>query len=394
VEGRKPPQAVPFLPSGIIIVPAAGGAIVRATDDHAMNQAPEWSPSGDRLFFISNRDGPLDVYEMAVAPSGKLRGSAVRVTTGLNARSLSITDDGGRVAYSLYSGHANIYSVPIPANDVTSSTDATPITSGPQTIEWLSASYDDKWVTYDSDRDGFANLYRIPASGGEPEQLTNETFDLFAPDLSPDGELLAYHSFRSGTRDIEVKPLEGGPIEFVTNTPAQESGPTWAPDGVRILYFDQAGQGGVYVTSRLGAGKLAAPRRVSYGDALLRDSPTFSNWSPDGKWIVTETKSAIVVVAADSGPPRVVYAAGVGEPGPETPLWSRDGRSIYFKSHDRAGRAKISVVSASGGAPRPLVRFPDLSRPSSGTGFGRSASRFYFPIEDRQSNVWIADVAR
>ena len=52
----------------------------------------------------------------------------------------------------------------------------------------------------------------------------------------------------------------------------------------------------------------------------------------------------------------------------------------------------ISVMLASGGTARPIGRFPDLSRPSSRQGFAASASRFYFPIEDRQSNVWIAEL--
>jgi hypothetical protein len=118
------------------------------------------------------------------------------------------------------------------------------------------------------------------------------------------------------------------------------------------------------------------------------------SWSPDGKWIAAVTKRDIVAVSPDSDAGRTVYEASASEPVPETTVWSRDGRWIYFKSHDAEGHATISVVPASGGTPRPVVRFPDLSRPSSRQGFAMSASRFYFPIEDRQSNVWIADLAR
>jgi len=381
-------------PSGIFIVPVAGGAPVLVTNDHAMNQSPEWSPLGDRLFFVSNREGPLDVYEVAVTRSGAPKGAPMRVTTGLNARSLSITADARRVAYSLYTGHANIYSLAIPASGVALSTDATAVTNGPQTIEAVSVSRDGKWVLYDSDRDGVANIYRVPTAGGEPEQLTSYPFDVFAPDLSPDDRLLAYHSFRSGTRDIEVKPLDGGPIEIVTNTPAQESYPVWSPAGNRLLFFDQDVGRGVYVTSRLGAGKWSAPRRLTYGGVQLKAGSAFSSWSPDGRWIVAQTSRGLVVVAADSGVSRVLYTAPDSAPPPETAVWSRDGRSIYFKSHDAEGRAMISVMPASGGTPRPIVRFPDLTRPSSRQGFAASATRFYFPIEDRQSNVWIADLTR
>ncbi len=76
-------------------------------------------------------------------------------------------------------------------------------------------------------------------TGGEPEQLTNDPADEFAPDLSPDGRSVTYHSWRNGTRDIEVKPLNGGPIELVTATPEQESYPRWSPDGRSIAYYNQ-----------------------------------------------------------------------------------------------------------------------------------------------------------
>ena len=380
-------------PSGIVVVPVAGGTVVHVTADHAMNQSPEWSPSANRLFFISNRDGPLDIYEVALTASGTLRSPPMRVTTGLNARSLSVTADARRVAYSLYSGHANIFSLPIPAAGVAVSTDATPVTTGPQTIEAVSVSPDGKWVTYDADRDGIANIYRISTAGGEPEQLTNEAFDTFAPAISPDGNLLAYHSFRTGTRDIEVKPLNGGTTELVTNTPAQESYPVWSPDGASIVFWVQGADGGVYVVSRLAPGKWSSPRRLSVHHAPFSASTGFSDWSPDAKWIVSVTARSIVAVSSDSAASRTIYAAPLNEPAPETLIWSRDGRSIYFKSHDAEGRATISIVPASGGTPRPVVRFPDLSRPSLRQGFGMSATRFYFPIEDRQSTIWIAELS-
>jgi Tol biopolymer transport system component len=317
----------------------------------------------------------------------------MRLTTGLNARSISITGDARRVAYSLYTGHANIYSLPIPASGVALSTDATPLTSGPQTIEAVTVSRDGKWATYDSDHDGVANIYRVSTAGGEPEQLTSETFDVFAPDLSPDDKLLAYHSFRNGTRDVEVKPLDGGPVELVTSSKAQESYPVWAPDGKRLTFTEQPGVG-AFVTTRLAPGKWSAPRRLYFSGKVFLPTTAYSTWSPDGKWLVSVMDRSLVLVDPDSGAGRTVYTAAADDPIPETAIFSKDGRSIYFKSHDAQGHAMFSVVSATGGTPRVVVRFPDLARPSSRQGFSMSATRFYFPVEDRQSNIWLADLAR
>ena len=381
-------------PSRIIIVPVAGGSVNRVTDEHAMSQSPEWSPSGDRLFFVSNREGPLDVYEVAVARNGAVRGLPMRLTTGLNARSISITGDARRVAYSLYIGHANIYSLPIPTSGVALSTDATPVTSGPQIIESVTVSDDGEWVLYDSDHDGVASIYRVATSGGEPEQLTNEAYDTFAPNLSPDDKLLAYHSFRTGTREVEVKPLDGGPVELVTSSAAQESFPIWSPDGKRLSFVDQGATLSDFTTTRLAPGKWSAPHRLYFGGTPFTATAASAMWSPDGKWIVSASGRELVLVAPDSGAGRVVYTAPPGEPLPENAMFSKDGRSIYFKSHDEAGHAMFSVVPAAGGQARVIVRFPDLSRPSSRQGFSMSATRFYFPVEDRQSNIWIADLAK
>jgi Tol biopolymer transport system component len=257
----------------------------------------------------------------------------------------------------------------------------------------LQASRDGKWLVHDSDHDGIANIYRVSSSGGESEQLTNESFDSFAPDLSPDNTLVAYHSFRTGTRDIEVKPLNGGPVEMVTSSKGQESYPFWSPDGKRLSFTDQTGAG-AFVVTRLAPGKWSAPRPLYFDNAPFTPRETYSTWSPDGKWLVSSLRRSLILIAPDSGAGRTVYTAPPGEPVPETALFSKDGRSIYFKSHDAEGHAMLSVVPASGGTPRVVVRFPDLARPSSRQGFGMSATRFFFPVEDRQSNIWLAELTR
>jgi hypothetical protein len=162
---------------------------------------------------------------------------------------------------------------------------------------------------------------------------------------------------------------------------------------VHLLFFDQGPAQALYETSRLAPGKWSSPKRVYFGAKPLRAGTAFSTWSPDGKWFAVESSRSIVVIPADSGAARTVFTAPLADPAPETPVWSRDGRSIYFKSHDAEGHAMISVVSANGGAARVIVRFPDLSRPSLRQGFAATATRFYFPIEDRQSNVWIAQLS-
>ncbi len=72
--------------------------------------------------------------------------------------------------------------------------------------------------------------------------------------------------------------------------------------------------------------------------------------------------------------------------------WSRDGSTLYYKAHDALGRASFWAVSPAGGRPRLLVRFTDLARPSNRNDFAVDANRFYFAIDDRQSDVFVAEL--
>jgi serine/threonine protein kinase len=382
-------------PSAIDLFPAGGGAAVRVAPPTAFNQSPVWTWRGSgRLLFVSNRDGPRDVYAVDLSASGRPRGAPTRLTTGLGALSISLADDDSRLAYAVYTARANIWAVPIPARPPVTIADATQLTSGTQVIESMRVSWDKRWLLYDSNLRGSSDIYRMPLAGGEAEQLTNDPADEFAPDLSPDGTLLAYHSWRTGTRDIEVKPLDGGPIQRLTNTPAQESYPRWSPDGRTIAFFDQVDPQTIYLMHRVAAGGWSAPVRLAapvIGDA----------WSPDGRWIAyvsaQHAQAGDLMVAPSSGggePARWVFEPSPTAPAAEAAEWSPDGQTLYYKTHDAQGRASFWAVPAAGGTPRLLVRFPDPERQSNRKDFDTDGRRFYFAIEDRQSDVWVADLER
>src|SRR5256885_14199533 len=80
-------------PSAIVLIPANGGAAYPLTDQSYVHQSPVWSHDGARVYFISNRDGPRDVYESALDRSAHQRGTPFRLTTGLNAQSLSLSSE-------------------------------------------------------------------------------------------------------------------------------------------------------------------------------------------------------------------------------------------------------------------------------------------------------------
>jgi hypothetical protein len=88
----------------------------------------------------------------------------------------------------------------------------------------------------------------------------------------------------------------------------------------------------------------------------------------------------------------VIYAKTNGI-GAEEALLSEDGKTVYFKTHDDPEqRAQFWAVPLGGGPARRLVHFTDSARRSNRTDFAVGAGRFYFGIDERRSNIWLADV--
>jgi hypothetical protein len=106
------------------------------------------------------------------------------------------------------------------------------------------------------------------------------------------------------------------------------------------------------------------------------------------------TDGRISVVSADSGTQRDIYVPTAGEPFAELAIFDARGRELYFKSHDARGRASFWSVPVTGGRPRLLARFDDPARASNRFEFASDGKRFYFTVEDRQSDIWVADLAK
>jgi eukaryotic-like serine/threonine-protein kinase len=385
-------------PSAIVLVAVSEGRIVPVTDSAALHQSPQWSKDGSRLFFVSSRDGPRDIYALIIRSNGRPLGKPARITTGLGVQSFSLDASGRRLAYAVYRETANVWSLPIPKNPPVSIDGAVQVTSGSQVIESMHVSSDNRWLYYDSDLHGNVDIYRISMTGGEPERLTSDPADDFDAETSPDGTEIAFHSFRTGARDVFVQSVTGGQAHQVTATPTQECCPAWSPDGAALAYADFSG-GGFFVVRRDSTGR--------WGPPVHRPSPSsglFLEWSPDGRRIARTSGRTIrgvpwaerlELVLPDSGAATTLYAVAdtVNDPNVSGVHWSRDGRGVYFKSHDDQGRASIWYQALSGGRPRLIVRFDDLSRPSFRGSFDLDGGRFFFAINDRQSDIWVAEVA-
>lgn len=372
-------------PSAVVLFPAEGGEPVEITDRDHEHLSPAWSADGSMLWMLSNRDGvPGDAYVVPIGRNGQPAEPPVR--TGLNAEAISLAGD--RVAYSVPRRRANLWSVPIPRAGQVTLAAATQLTSGNQVIEVPHLSGGGRWLVFDSDLRGNADIYRMPAEGGPIERLTDDPRPEFGASLSADGAELAYHKWVDGQRRLFIKRLDDGTITPVTPAAGHWQVPRWSPDGRALATWShQTAPGSIAVVRRDAAGRWG-PAAWVLPDAQL---PV---WAPDGRSLAfVRIRGSVEVISPDSGAVTTLYAPrpDQGDPVATFLAWSPDGGTLWFLGHDPDGRDAIWALPARGGAPTRLVDFGDQT---SGPVITTDGSRLFFTIEERLSNIRWATLTR
>jgi serine/threonine-protein kinase len=373
--------------SSVWVIPVAGGVPVRVTDDQSLNTSPVWVPGRNSLLFISNRDGGRDIYQVTLGSSGRPVGDAARLTTGLNATAVSVSADGRRLAYAIFTETSNVWGLPIPPSSVATVNDAEPVTTGTQVIESFDISRDATWIAFDSDRGGTQQLYRAPIAGGEVQKLTSSEGPTFGSVISPDGRAIAYHSFREGRRQVFVLPAEGGIPTQVTAGNEHHWNARWSPDGRRLAVDKGVPPREIEVVSR---------EKDRWGAPRLLAMATSGVWLPDGDSVLaivpSGDKVSLGVIPHSGGRARLVTPHLAAAPLFTFDL-SEDGRFIYYIGQDPVDQI-ISVwrMPAVGGASRVIMRFDDPGRPWHRFGFQVRKERLYFTLGDQQSDIWMTEI--
>jgi tricorn protease len=78
-------------------------------------------------------------------------------------------------------------------------------------------------------------LWSVPRDGGAARQLTTGGHES-APVFSPDGKSLAFTGRYDGNADVYVMPAEGGQPKRLTWHPAADTAVGWTPDGKRVIF--------------------------------------------------------------------------------------------------------------------------------------------------------------
>ncbi len=177
-----------------------------------------------------------------------------------------------------------------------------------------------------------------------PVQLTSAAGVENHPTWSPDGGRIAYDSDQTGNLDIWVTQATGGAaVNFTADHDGFDHSPAWSPDGSQIAFVSERNGGGIFLIPAIGG----LPVKVSASNMVLANPV----WSADGTelaYIIVEPETAIEIVSQSTRKVRRLTIPGV--PGNRWDLsWSRDGR--FFAYGQGTGRefTQLWVLRASDG---------------------------------------------
>ena len=222
----------------ILVITLSDSSFTTLTNHPARDHSPAWSPAGNEIAFISDRDGVPSLYLMRATDGG----GVTRLTSGVEVRSqLTWSPDGSRLAFTcvVESGNADICAV-------------------------------------NADGTGFARL--TSASGGD-----------FDPDWSPDGSRIAFvtNRFTTGATDIATMTPDGGNVTLISRPSLGAyygyANLDWSPDGTRIAYSKTAYQPSAcdaYNSCYLEPGVFVMNADGSEGGSI--GNGTHPQWQPGG----------------------------------------------------------------------------------------------------------------
>ena len=181
---------------------------------------------------------------------------------------------------------------------------------------------------------------------------------------TPDGQRIIFSSTRAGYRELFWRPSDGTGSDERLLTRGKDlrdlRGNGWSADGKQLLFVEVSPN-----AQQCSIGQIATdhPSEVK----VLLKNEFCSDWpavSPDGRWLAYDSSVSGRYEIYVERYPELGNRQQISTGGGRTPIWSRNGRELFFDSLD--GRQMFAVPLQSGttlvaGRPQVLFEFPMLA---------------------------------
>jgi len=376
--------------STIWMMPVSGQEPIEIAGGDFLNVSPVWLDPR-HLLWVSNKDGSREVYAVEVSGKG-VRGTPQKVPGGTDAHTISVSDDGKRLAVAKFTARQNVLSFPLHHSQLLFLRDGRLITSGTQIVETHALSPDGQWLVYSSNLRGKADLYKVRLVGGEPIPITTAPEDEFSPAWSPDGSEVAYEI----AGDLWVVSSQGGQPLQVTSGAAIDLQPAWSPDGLSLTFTSNRAEGTGWDRwrvwkvrrDRVGA-RWSEPSEVPHFGCI------FPQWVSDNRGFWCSSGDTDLVLISPSGARlerRDLGAAGfIGT----HPRLSRDESTFYVQISEGERRG-LWAWPVRGGKPRLIIDFsnsPLIPQNHPGA-LSVGTDALYLTTLDQESDIWAMDLHR
>jgi dipeptidyl aminopeptidase/acylaminoacyl peptidase len=376
------------------------------------------------------------------AKNGKKLLTAMDLMKVSNVGAPRITPDGTRVAYTASESKTEkdkewktvtqVWVTPVSTTGA-----ARQYTRGDKNATAPEWSPDGKILAFLSDRekDGERQIWMMPADGGEAWAVTSHKGGVTSFRFSPDGKQLVFVANDQPSKDEEERKkvkddtilvdrdlkmahlwlfnIEKKEEKRITDGDYTVSDPQWSPDGTRVSYTTRP-------TPKADDGDLADAwiLTIASGEKKKVEETLASSqnarWSPDGKWIAYNgsndpnsgvATTYVYMVPATGGSPKQLTAKFDLNAG--TPVWSRDGKTLYFSANvlqsneifsADVSSGVVNQVSKTGGS----INLQDIStdgnvavgiltQPNAPAEVYKSSLKFTEPTTITNHNRWLSD---
>jgi serine/threonine-protein kinase len=197
--------------------------------------------------------------------------------------------------------------------------------------EFPRVSPDGKRLTYDTVEGNETVVWVYELSGAaSPRRLTFGARNRY-PIWTPDGQRITFQSDREGDAGIFWQRADGiGPAERLTKAAAMRHIPlAWSPRGDVLVFGTAGGQSSLQTLSVLD--KKISP--FGHAEVVTSVIAATASFSQDGRWLAYSLPDGSLGTKVFVQPfPYTGAKFQVSEESATAPVWSRDGREIFFTS--------------------------------------------------------------